>query len=31
MRPGDYATLRPPDGEELIYRIVAVDPDDTPQ
>ncbi len=27
LRPGDYVTLRRPDGEELVFRIVSVDPD----
>ncbi len=25
MRPGEYVTLRPPTGGELIYRIVGID------
>lgn len=27
LRPGEYATLRPPEGGELIFRIVSVDQD----
>ena len=27
FRPGDYVTLRRPNGEEMVFRIVAVDPD----
>ena len=26
-RPGDYLTIRRPDGEELVFRIVAVEQD----
>ena len=27
FRPGEYVTLRRPDGEELVFRIVDVEPD----
>lgn len=27
LRPGEYATIRPPEGGDLTYRIVSVDPD----
>ena len=27
FRPGDYVTLRRPNGDELAFRIVAVDPE----
>lgn len=27
LRPGEYATVRPPEGGELIYRVVSVDQD----
>ena len=27
LRPGEYATLRPPGGEALVFRVVDVQPD----